>query len=113
MSSTKFAFDSRTKKLHEPARLNVLLKLAESPSTFMEMVEDLEFTRGNLSSHIITLEELGYVQCQRIKVRPYSHENQTSIRLTPQGWKALADYYHACEGVTQLMKMALSLSSRC
>ena len=76
--------------IHEPARFQVmaLLYVVES-ADFIFIMQQLGLTWGNLSAHIIKLEEGGYVVVGKgfKGKRP-----QTMLSLTKQGRKAFQTY---------------------
>ena len=52
--------------VHSPARLMILAYLAAVDSAdFIFLMNQVGLTRGNLSSHLNTLEEAGYVDIQK------------------------------------------------
>jgi len=76
--------------IHSPARLMILAYLAAVDSAdFIFLMNQVELTRGNLSSHLKTLEEAGYVDIQKEFVEKVP---RTLIRLTDKGRKAIQIY---------------------
>jgi DNA-binding MarR family transcriptional regulator len=76
--------------IHSPARLMILAYLAAVDSAdFIFLMNQVGLTRGNLSSHLGTLEASGYVSIQKefIDKMPC-----TIIRLTDVGRKAIQEY---------------------
>ena len=76
--------------IHEPARLLVLSILAGAESAEFGFVEQLSgLSKGNLSSHLAKLEAAGVVEILKSfrGKRPL-----TTLRLTPKGRQALAEY---------------------
>lgn len=77
--------------VHEPARLAILSVLSGVEWAEFKMVENLtRLTKGNLSSHLVKLEEGGYVAIHkgyRGKVP------QTTLAITKQGQQALDRYW--------------------
>lgn len=76
--------------IHAPARLMIM--------TYLYVVESVDFiflmrltglTWGNLSSHLSTLEEAGYVNIEKKFIQKKSH---TIANLTVQGRQAFRDY---------------------
>lgn len=76
--------------IHAPARLMMM--------TYLYVVESVDFiflmrltglTWGNLSSHLSTLEEAGYVHIQKQFVEKKSH---TMIELTDKGRRSFREY---------------------
>ena len=76
--------------VHSPARLMILAYLAAVESVdFIFLMNQVNLTRGNLSSHLKTLEEAGYVAVQKEFV---DRMPRTLIRLTDQGRAAIDAY---------------------
>ena len=52
--------------IHEPARLAIIAILwAVESADFLYLLNATELTRGNLSSHLNKLEEVGYIQIKK------------------------------------------------
>jgi len=76
--------------VHSPARLMILAYLAAVDSAdFIFLMNQVGLTRGNLSSHLNTLEEAGYVDIQKEFVDKVP---RTLIRLTDTGREAIRAY---------------------
>jgi DNA-binding MarR family transcriptional regulator len=76
--------------VHSPARLMILAYLAAVDSAdFIFLMNQVNLTRGNLSSHLSTLEEAGYVRIQKEFVEKVP---RTLIRLTDAGREATQTY---------------------
>lgn len=76
--------------IHSPARLMILAYLAAVDSAdFIFLMNQVGLTRGNLSSHLNTLEEAGYISIQKEFVGKVPH---TLIRLTSGGRDAIHNY---------------------
>lgn len=76
--------------IHTPARLMILAYLAAVDSAdFIFLMNQVGLTRGNLSSHLNTLEETGYVNIQKEFVEKVP---RTLIRLTNEGRNAIQNY---------------------
>ncbi len=76
--------------IHEPARLMILMILQGSgEADFLYMQRECGLTQGNLSSHLLKLEEAGYVKIEKKfkGKRPF-----TLCHLTPTGEAALSGY---------------------
>ena len=88
--------------IHEKGRLAIMSMLAASAElSFTELRDALEMTDGNLTSHMRTLQESGYVSVAK------SYENNrplTTCSLTPAGKKAFANYVDLLEQVLQQAK---------
>lgn len=76
--------------VHAPARLMILAYLAAVDSVdFTFLMNQTGLTRGNLSSHLTTLEEAGYISIQKEFVERIP---RTLISLTEQGRQAIHTY---------------------
>lgn len=76
--------------IHEKGRLAIMAMLAATPElSFTELRDALEMTDGNLTTHIRTLQEAGYVAV----VKSYQNNRPlTTYSLTAAGRKAFAEY---------------------
>ena len=83
--------------IHEKGRLAIMSMLAASPElSFTEMRDALNMTDGNLTTHIRTLQEAGYVSVTK------SFQNNrplTTCALTSAGKKAFAAYINLLEAI--------------
>jgi DNA-binding MarR family transcriptional regulator len=88
--------------IHEKGRLAIMSMLAASPElSFTELRDALEMTDGNLTSHLRTLQEAGYVSVSK----SYEHNRPlTTSSLTPAGKKAFANYVNLLEQIVQQNK---------
>jgi DNA-binding MarR family transcriptional regulator len=88
--------------IHEKGRLAIMSMLAATPElSFTELRDSLEMTDGNLTSHMRTLQEAGYVAVSK------SYENNrplTTCSLTAAGKKAFAGYIDLLEQILQQTK---------
>jgi len=88
--------------IHEKGRLTIMSMLAASPAlSFTEMRDTLKMTDGNLTTHIRTLQEAGYVSVTK------SFQNNrplTTCSLTPAGKKAFTGYINLLENIIQQNK---------
>ena len=76
--------------VHSPARLMILAYLAAVDSVdFIFLMNQVGLTRGNLSSHLNTLEEAAYISIQKEFVEKVP---RTLIRLTDAGREAIQTY---------------------
>jgi DNA-binding MarR family transcriptional regulator len=81
--------------VHEPARLAVLAWLrVVRGADFTFLLGCTALTRGNLSSHLRRLEDVGYVEAERTFV---DRTPRTVYRLTDDGERALATYRRTLE----------------
>jgi DNA-binding MarR family transcriptional regulator len=85
--------------IHEKGRLPIMSLLAASTSlSFTELRDELGMTDGNLSMHIKTLQEAGFVSV----TKSYSNQRPlTTCALTPGGRKAFADYIDLLEQIVR------------
>lgn len=88
--------------IHERGRLAIMSMLAASPVlSFTELRDTLEMTDGNLTTHMRTLQEAGYVSIAK------SYRNRrplTTVSLTAAGRRAFADYVALLEQIVQQTK---------
>ena len=88
--------------IHEKGRLAIMSMLAASPElSFTELRDALEMTDGNLTSHMRTLQEAGYVSVAK------SYQNNrplTTCSLTSPGRKAFGEYITLLEQIVQQTK---------
>jgi DNA-binding MarR family transcriptional regulator len=83
--------------IHEKGRLAIMSMLAASPElSFTELRDALSMTDGNLTTHIRTLQESGYVS-----VTKSFHNNRplTTCALTAAGKKAFTNYINLLEQI--------------
>jgi DNA-binding MarR family transcriptional regulator len=85
--------------IHEKGRLAIMSLLAASPElSFTELRDTLSMTDGNITSHIRTLQEAGYVAIAK------SYQNNrplTTCSLTASGRKAFTDYISLLENIVE------------
>jgi len=76
--------------VHEPARLLILsyLYVVES-ADFLFLLRQTNLTKGNLSSHLMRLENAGYVSIEKKFVEKIP---RTLLSLTKDGRKAFHEY---------------------
>lgn len=88
--------------IHEKGRLAIMSMLAATPElSFTEMRDALGMTDGNLTTHIRTLQEAGYVSVAK------SYQNNrplTTCSLTAAGRKAFAEHIDLLEQIVQQTK---------
>jgi DNA-binding MarR family transcriptional regulator len=89
--------------IHEKGRLAIMSMLAATPElAFTELRDTLEMTDGNLTTHIRTLQESGYVSVAK------SYQNNrplTTCSLTAAGRKAFTGYVNLLEQIVQQTKI--------
>jgi DNA-binding MarR family transcriptional regulator len=83
--------------IHERGRLAIMSMLAASAElSFTELRDTLEMTDGNLTTHVRTLQEAGYVSIAK------SYRNRrplTTVSLTTAGRQAFANYVALLEQI--------------
>ena len=88
--------------IHEKGRLAIMSMLAASPMlSFTEMRDALNMTDGNLTTHIRTLQETGFVSVTK------SFQNNrplTTCSLTAAGKKAFTSYIDLLEQIIRQNK---------
>jgi DNA-binding MarR family transcriptional regulator len=88
--------------IHEKGRLPIMSLLAATPElSFTELRDALKMTDGNLSVHIKTLQEAGFVSVTK------SYQNQrplTTCALTAAGRRAFANYIDLLEQIVRQSK---------
>ena len=90
--------------IHEKGRLAIMSLLAASPQlAFTEMRDTLNMTDGNLTAHMRTLQEAGYVSVTK---EFQGGRPLTTYSLTAQGRKAFATYINLLEQIVQQTKPA-------
>ena len=88
--------------IHEKVRLTLMSLLAASPQlSFTEMRDTLTMTDGNLTAHMRTLQEAGYVSVTK---EFQGGRPLTTYSLTAQGRKAFATYINLLEQIVQQTK---------
>jgi DNA-binding MarR family transcriptional regulator len=88
--------------IHEKGRLAIMSLLAASPElSFTELRDTLNMTDGNITTHIRTLQEAGYIAVAK------SYQNNrplTTCSLTASGRKAFTSYINLLEQIIQQTK---------
>ena len=88
--------------IHEKGRLTIMSMLAASPElSFTELRDGLGMTDGNLTTHIRTLQQSGYLSVTK------SFQNNrplTTCALTAAGRKAFAGYINLLEQIIRQNK---------
>ncbi len=85
--------------IHEKGRLTIMSLLAASPElSFTEMRDTLSMTDGNLTSHVRTLQEAGYVAVSKSY---QGNRPLTTCSLTAAGKKAFTSYINLLEQIVQ------------
>jgi DNA-binding MarR family transcriptional regulator len=88
--------------IHEKGRLTIMSMLAASPElSFTELRDGLGMTDGNLTTHIRTLQQAGYLSVTK------SFQNNrplTTCALTAAGRKAFTHYINLLEQIVRQAK---------
>lgn len=88
--------------IHEKGRLAIMSMLAASPQlSFTELRDALGMTDGNLTAHIRTLHEAGYIAVTKAF---QGGRQATSYSLTPEGRVAFSAYINLLEQIVQQSK---------
>jgi DNA-binding transcriptional ArsR family regulator len=83
--------------IHEPARLLLVAHLYVVESAdYVFLMQNTDFTWGNLSSHLSKLEEAGYVEIVKDFVGRKPH---TMVKLTAAGRHAFDTYRRQMKGL--------------
>ncbi len=96
------AFHKLDRVIHETGRMAIMSLLAAQPDvSFTEIRDTLQMTDGNLSVHIKTLHQAGYVAVTKSiqQRRP-----RTTCALTAAGRKAFTAYLAALEEIIRTSK---------
>ena len=96
------AFLQLDRVIHERGRLAIMSLLAANPQlSFTEIRQTLSMTDGNLTTHVRTLHEAGYVSVTKAfqEGRPL-----TTYSLTREGRKAFTGYIDLLEQIVQQTK---------
>jgi DNA-binding MarR family transcriptional regulator len=81
--------------IHEKGRLAIMSMLAASAElSFTELRDALEMTDGNLTTHVRTLQETGYVSVAKSYQR---NRRLTTLSMTAAGRRAFAEYVSLLE----------------
>jgi DNA-binding MarR family transcriptional regulator len=88
--------------IHEKGRLAIMSMLAASPElSFTDLRDTLGMTDGNITTHIRTLQEAGYISVTK------SFQNNrplTTCSLTAAGRKAFTQYINFLERIVRQNK---------
>ena len=85
--------------IHEKGRLGIMSLLAASTQlSFTEIRQALSMTDGNLTAHVRTLQEAGYLAVTKTF---QSKRPLTSYSLTPEGRTAFANYINLLEQIVE------------
>ena len=85
--------------IHEKGRLAIMSALAATPQlSFTEMRDTLNMTDGNLTVHMRTLQEAGYVSVTK---EFHGGRPLTTFSLTTPGKKAFSSYIDLLEQIVK------------
>jgi len=85
--------------IHEKGRMAIMSLLAANPElSFTEMKQTLGMTDGNLSVHLRTLQEAGYIGVTKTF---QDRKPLTTCALTASGRKAFANYIDLLEEIVR------------
>ena len=88
--------------IHEKGRLAIMSMLAATPSlSFTHLRDSLGMTDGNLTTHIRTLQEAGYLSVTKSFQNNRPH---TACALTPAGQQAFRNYINLLEAIVEQTK---------
>jgi len=88
--------------IHEKGRLAIMSLLAASPQlSFTEIRDTLKMTDGNVTAHLRTLHDAGYVSVTKSME---AGRGMTSYALTSTGKKAFSAYLELLEQIVQQTK---------
>ena len=100
MASTQQSFEqvaSLDRTIHEPARLAILTALSVCRSAQFRYLQSLTgLTQGNLSAHLLRLEEKGLIAIEKGFNGKYP---STSVRLSDAGRRAITRHWKQLEGL--------------
>ncbi len=98
LQTGRFAYEGLDRVMHEKARLGILTSLATHPDglTFNDLKELCALTDGNLSRHLLALEEAELVE---VKKGFAGRRPQTLCRMTRKGRKRFLAYLEELERV--------------
>ena len=88
--------------IHEKGRMAIMSLLAATPElSFIEIRDTLAMTDGNLSMHLRTLQEAGYVALTKSF---QERKPLTTCALTPAGRGAFSNYINLLEQIVRQSK---------
>jgi DNA-binding MarR family transcriptional regulator len=88
--------------IHEKGRMAIMSLLAATPElSFTELRDTLNMTDGNITTHIKTLQQAGYVGVTK---SVQNNRPLTTCSLTAAGRKAFKEYVDLLEQIVQQTK---------
>ena len=89
-SELQVSLSNMDRLLHEPSRLLIATILYPiEQADFLYLLRETGFTRGNLSTHLMKLEEAGYIEIEKTY---RGKKPQTLLKLTSKGRDAFNEY---------------------
>jgi DNA-binding transcriptional ArsR family regulator len=89
--------------IHEPARLTILALLSSvKEADFLYLLRETGLTKGNLSAHLVRLEEAGYVEIEKTFRGKIP---MTLVRLSAAGKGAFQDYRKSMKDILEPSRM--------
>jgi DNA-binding MarR family transcriptional regulator len=89
-SELQVSLSNMDRLLHEPSRLLIATILYPiEQADFLYLLRETGFTRGNLSTHLMKLEEAGYIEIEKTY---RGKKPQTLLKLTSKGRNAFNEY---------------------
>jgi DNA-binding MarR family transcriptional regulator len=86
--------------IHQPARLRIMSALTAmepgSKADFTYLKKLLELTDGNLGTHLLKLEEAGYLTQEKVFL---DRKPRTYLQVTPAGRKAFKAHVRALNAI--------------
>jgi len=86
--------------IHQPSRLRIMAALVALPAgegmDFISLRDLLKLTDGNLSTHLSTLEQAGYISVDKIF---HQKKPRTSACVTSRGREAFSRYVEQLEKI--------------
>ena len=98
MATPTFAYAGLDRTIQEPARLSIVIATVSDPEgrTFPELRDLCGLSAGNLSRHLVTLDEAGLVRVTR---EGAGRASTTTVKLTARGRRAVTAYLAVLERV--------------
>ncbi len=97
-------FNGLNTQVHGPVRLGALTALTvDGPLDFTTLRKRLDVTDGALGTHLLKLEESGYVQCKKAFV---GRRPKSTYKITAAGRNALRKYLDAMQAVINEVRNA-------
>ncbi|MCX8157646.1 MAG: transcriptional regulator [Verrucomicrobiae bacterium] len=93
------AFRHLDRVIHEKGRLAIMSLLAANPElSYTDLRALLQMTDGNLTTHLRTLQEAGYVVMTK---STFNKRPLTTLALSEAGRRAFAEYLNLLEKIVQ------------